>query len=179
MEKLLLNKIKNMSGTTLGIGINKEAIRNAIEKNKNIETCYLLEEPIQGVSKFGRKKLYFNKKLKKVNIKKIRKIFKKKRIENLICNYKTISPFLKTFVKDSVYINKGKLYIYGQKTELDSLIKKYRRYTDKIEIEENKDDFLIIIDNKNSKNNKLKEFCYWWSDTFESLLDLLTTLLVN
>lgn len=176
MEKTLVNLIKKMSGTTLGIGIESEMIKDSIQKNDNIKTCYLLEENTSG---FSKKKFKFNKKFKTINIKKIRKVFKKKRIDNLICNYHSVKPFLKTFIKDSVYINKDKLYIYGQKTDLQSLIKKYNRYTDAIEIKEDKNQFLLIIDNSKAKNKKLKDIIYWWSDTIENIIDFLTVFLVN
>ena len=101
----LIEYIKKMDGSTVGIGIDNEKIKNAIQNNDNIKTCYLLEE---GPS-FSKKKFKIFEKSKTVNIKKIKKVFKKKRIENLICNYKTIKPFLKTFVRDSVFINKEKL----------------------------------------------------------------------
>ena len=179
MEKILLEKIKQMSGTTLGIGLNKQNLLTAIEKNNKIETCYLLESPLKKTGILGRKKLYFNKKLKKINIKKIKKIFKHKRIENLICNYETISPFLKTFVRDSVYINKGKTYIYGEEEAVEAIINKYKRYTSNIIVEKSRQEFLIIIDNTNTKNKKTKDILYWWKDTFENILDFLTTLLVN
>ena len=176
MENNLINLVKQMKGITLGIGITSEKIKEAIEKNDNIRTCYLLEEPN---STFNKKRFNFNSKLKKVNIKKIRKVFKKKRIENLICNYKTIKPFLKTFIKDSVYINKGKLYIYGTENDLEPLIDKYKRYTDKIEIKNKKEEFLIIIDNIETKNNKIKDIGYWWKDTIDNIVDFLTSFLVN
>ena len=174
MEKLI-EYVNKMQGTTVGIGINNEKIKSAIEKNKNIKTCYLLEE----TSSFNKKKMKIFEKSKTVNIKKIKKVFKKKRIENLICNYKTISPFLKTFVRNSVFINKGKSYIYGKKENYDELINKYKRYTDDIKIEKNSDEFLIVINNQNTVNKKTKDIKYWWQDTLNNIADLLTNILVN
>ena len=97
METKLIKEIKSMKGTTLGIGINSEKIKNAINNNSNIKTCYLLEES----SSFNKKKFKIFENTKTINIKKIKKVFKKKRIDNLICNYQTIKPFIKTFVNKS------------------------------------------------------------------------------
>ena len=175
MERLI-NEIKNMSGITLGIGIENENIKNAIQKNDSIKTCYLLEE---NSSKLNKKKMRIFSYRKTINIKKIKKVFKKKRIDNLICNYKTIKPFLKTFIRDSVYINKGKLYIYGIKEDYNELIKRYNRYTDNIKVEEKNDKILIIVDNTNTQNKKINDIKYWWSDTFSNIADILTSILVN
>ncbi|MBR2833163.1 MAG: hypothetical protein IKE75_01860 [Bacilli bacterium] len=174
MEKLI-EYIKKMEGTTLGIGIELEKIKDTIQKNDKINTCYLLEESFS----FNKKKMKIFEKTKTVNIKKIRKVFKKKRIENLICNYKTISPFVKTFVKDSVYINKGKLYIYSNSENCKEIAEKYKRYTADIKIEKSDDYYIIIVNNKNTINSKLKDIKYWWQDTISNLADILTNILVN
>ncbi|MBR3362360.1 MAG: hypothetical protein IKG40_00370 [Bacilli bacterium] len=175
METKLIKEIKSMKGTTLGIGINSEKIKNAINNNSNIKTCYLLEES----SSFNKKKFKIFENTKTINIKKIKKVFKKKRIDNLICNYQTIKPFIKTFVRDSVFINKGKLYIYGSEKNFDEIINKYKRYTEDIKIEKDKDNFLIIINNQNTVNKKIKDIKYWWQDTLNSIADILTSILVN
>ena len=170
----LIEYIKKMDGSTVGIGIDNEKIKNAIQNNDNIKTCYLLEE---GPS-FSKKKFKIFEKSKTVNIKKIKKVFKKKRIENLICNYKTIKPFLKTFVRDSVFINKGKLYIYMEE-DYEEIISKYKRYTNDIKIEKNKKQTLLIINNQNTVNKKTKDIKYWWKDTLNNIADVLTNILVN
>lgn len=170
----LIEYIKKMDGSTVGIGIDNEKIKNAIQNNDNIKTCYLLEEG----SSFSKKKFKIFEKSKTVNIKKIKKVFKKKRIENLICNYKTIKPFLKTFVRDSVFINKGKLYIYMEE-DYEEIINKYKRYTNDIIIEKNKKQTLLIINNQNTVNKKTKDIKYWWKDTLNNIADVLTNILVN
>ena len=170
----LIKYIKKMEGTTIGIGIENEKVKDAIQNNDKINTCYLLEE----TSSFNKKKMTIFEKQKTVNIKKIKKVFKKKRIENLICNYKTIKPFLKTFVRDSVFINKGKLYIYTDKED-EELIKKYHRYTQNIKVEKTKNSILIIINNRNTINKKTKDIKYWWQDTLNNIADIITSILVN
>lgn len=176
MENYLTKEIKNMEGTTLGIGIDNEKIKSAIKNNDKITTCYLLEE---NPSKLNKKKMKLFEKSRTVNIKKIRKTFKKKRINNLICNYKTIKPFLKTFVRDSVYINKNNIYIYGTNEDYNELTKKYKRYTNNIKIEKQKESFVIIIDSTDIQNKKSQDIKYWWIDTFANIADTLTAILVN
>ena len=64
MEKLI-EYIKKMEGTTLGIGIELEKIKDTIQKNDKINTCYLLEESFS----FNKKKMKIFEKTKTVNIK--------------------------------------------------------------------------------------------------------------
>lgn len=176
MEKYLINEIKKMEGSLIGLGITNEKIKDEIQKNKNIVTCYLLDEKSKRLK--GKKFSILNKG-KTINIKKIKSVFKKKRIDNIICDYELIKPFLKTFVRDSVYINKNKLYVYGNKDNYDELVNKYKRYTDDIQIIDKKDKIIIVINNSKSTNNKIKDIGYWWNDTFSSMADILTSILVN
>ncbi len=165
-----------MQGTVLGIGNLSAKITAAIEKNEHILNCYLLEVPSRGLRK---KKLKLRQRSKTVNIKKIRKVFKKKRIDNIICHYETIKDFLKTFIRDSVYITKGTIYIYGEKADLEKLIKRYNRYTQNIEVQEKEDVFVLTIDIQNAQNHKFKDMAYWWADTLEAFVDFMTIILVN
>lgn len=175
MDTYIIEKIKKMEGTLIGIGIENKKIKEEIQNNSNIKTCYLLEKFPSILSK--KKFQIFNNKT--VNIKKIKKVFKKKRIDNIICNYETVKPFLKTFVRDSVYINKNKLYIYGEKEDIEKIVERYKRYTDEIEIKKEQDSFLIIVDNKNTSNKKITDIKYWWIDTLNNIADILTAILVN
>lgn len=176
MENYLEKQIKNMEGSLLGIGITSEKIKNAINKNDKITICNLLEENTKGI---GKKKFSILNKPRTINIKKIKKIFRKKRVDNIICNIDTIKKFQKTFVRDSVYINKNKLYIFGDKEDLEIIKEKYERYTKDIELKKEGKEYILTINNENTKNNKLKDIGYWWIDTGNSFLDFLTLILTN
>ncbi len=176
MEKYLIREVKKLEGNLLGLGINNDKIKDAIKTNNKILNCYLLEET---PSVFKKNKIQLINKQKKINIKKITKTFKKKRIDNTICNFKTISPFLKTFIRDSIYMNKNNIYIYGTDEDYDLIIKRYKRYTKDIEVKKEKNSFLLIINTKNTKTSKIKDIGYWWKDTLENIVDALTALLVN
>lgn len=176
MENNLTEYIKNMEGNLLGIGIDSEKLKTAITKNDKIVNCSLLED---NSKKPNQKKLVFRQRMRKVNIKKMKKVFKKKRMDNVVANYKITSPFMKTFIRDSIYLSKGIVYIYGEKTDLETVMKRYQRYTKDIKLEEKDDKFILIIDTSNAKNNKIKDIGYWWADTFTSFVDFLTLILAN
>ena len=165
--KELKKIIKNLDGNVLGIGLSEDLIKE-IENNDKIINCNLLNPYIKGKKKFS----LFNKTIK---IKKIRKIFKKKKIDYIICNYDEINNHLNTFIKDSVYINKKKIYYFGN-VDIDLLKYKYGRYDTNIII---KNKNLVEIDNSKAKNNFLKDNYYRLKDFKDRLIELIGDILMN
>ena len=165
---------KLVSGNVLGIGVN-EKISEILEQNDRILNCNLLNSEVR-ITQQGKKE-----RQKKISVKKIRKIFKKKNVDFIICNIEEMKKYLKTFIRDSIYINKDILYIYNIKdNELkEDLIKKYKRYNTTIEEIKDKDNIILKIDNKNSRTNKIKDIKYTIIDTFISLFNLISDLLLN
>ena len=174
MDKELIKIVKKLDGNLLGIGIENEKVLDEINKNNKIVNCLLLENTKKkGINS----KLRFKGRHKKVNIKKLKKKFKKKQMDNVICNYNYISKFTKHFVPGSIYIGKSKLYIYGNITdeEKEEIIKKYKRYTSNIKVNNN----IIEINMENTKNKFFKDKIYFIGDTLNNLLDLITNILIN
>jgi len=171
MYKSLYSIISDMSGFVLAIGVDDKLVEK-IDKNKNITNC----DALNYVSNKNSKEK--GKKLKKISIKNLRKIYKKKNVDYIICNYEHINKFLNTFVKDSVYINKTKLYFYGD-IDKELILKKYQRYDTKIDIKDYKDTCIIEIDNTNSKNNKLKEIKYGIVDGFNHIIEVIGDILMG
>lgn len=165
--KELKKIIKNLGGNVLGIGLSEDLIKE-IENNDKIINCNLLNPYIKRKKKFS----LFNKTIK---IKKIRKIFKKKKIDYIICNYDEINNYFNTFVKDSVYINKKKIYYFGN-VDIDLLKYKYGRYDTNIII---KNKNLVEIDNSKAKNNFLKDNYYRLKDFKDRLIELIGDILMN
>lgn len=175
MDKFLFDEIRKMSGSAVCFGPSDE-VKSAVSQNSNITSCYLLEE---ASSSFGKKKFRLPSRKRKVNIKKIRKVFKKKKIDNVICNYDTVKGFLKTFIKDSIYINRGKLYIYGDKAYLDFVISRYKKYNSTVTLKNFGERFVLVIDNSKAKTSFAKDIKYWWVDTARNFVEALTMILVN
>jgi len=73
------------------------------------------------------------------------------------------------------------LYIYNIKNnELqEELIKKYKRYNVEIETINNKNENIIKIDNKKSTTNLIKDILYLIIDTFVSIIDVISDILMN
>lgn len=176
MNNKILEIVSQLKGSLLGVGITDTNILDAIENNDDIHTCYILSNLSLTGKKFSMTK---HGRSKKINIKKLRKKFKKKSLNNIICNYDIIKQFQRSFVPNSVYLNNGYLYIYGKKKEIESLKQKYQRYTNDIEIIENKDGFIMKINNQNTKNNFFKDTLFKIKDFGNDTLEFLTDLLIN
>lgn len=172
---------KDLKGTFLSIGLCYPTVESVIDKNKNITEGYLLV--LEGKKKGKTRSKDYNKKVgrKKISIKKLRKTFKKKSVDTLILNYEDAKKYMRFFVSDSVYINKGKLYIYGKKDKftIDDIKSYYGRYNTKVEIKEYDNDFLIIIDNTNSKNNYFKDKMYKFKDTIIYYINVIGDILIG
>jgi len=165
----MLNKeLKKISGSVLGIGLNEKEI-NLLEENNNIFQCYLLNSNhFSSGNKKGHSKV--------INIRKIKKQFHKKSFDYIVGNFKELEPYLRTFIKDSIYLNKSKLYFYNLTDfEIDELEKRYVRYNSKFE--KTKD--LIIIDNSNSKTNVFKNIYYYICDLIYDIIEYISKILVN
>ena len=167
---------KCLSGNVLGIGVD-EKITELLEQNSLVTNCNLLNSYTKTSNKIKTKK----QKTKRIRIKKLRKVFKKKKVDFIICNIEEIKKYTKTFIKDSIYINKDMLYIYNIKDEelKQELIKKYKRYNTIVEeIKDNKTT-ILKIDNKASKTNIIKDISYLLIDTLIQLFNIISDLLLN
>lgn len=173
----LKNICKKVNGKVLTIGLDYSTVEKVLDKNENITELFSMK--FNG--KKRTKKYEKGKRGKTISIKKIRKIFKKKRIDVIICNIEDIDRFLRTFIRDSVYINKNKLYIYGNKDVIDIelLEKRYKRYKTEVNITEYKKEILMEIDNSNAYNNKLKDILYNISDIGYNIVNSIGDLLIN
>ena len=164
---------KCVSGNVLGIGVD-EKISKILEQNDRVLNCNLLNSYSNTTNKKETKK----QRIKKIRIKKIRKTFKKKKVDFIICNIEEIQKHMKTFIKDSIYINKQILYIYNINDEeyKKEIIKKYKRYNTNIEEIDSK---TLKIDNSKAKTNIIKDSFYLIVDTLISLFNIISYILLN
>jgi len=162
------NELKKIEGTVLGIGLSEKE-QEILQNNKKVVECYLMDSNSKGN--------YKGKGITKtINIRKIRKKFRKKSFDYIIANFEEIRPHLRSFIKNSVYLNRAKIYYYNIKDfELDELENRYVRYGSEVEIKKN----LVIINNANSKTNLFKNIFYYVCDLIYDVIDLIGRMLVN
>jgi hypothetical protein len=174
----IINDIKDFSGNVLCVGVLDDNILMALKKIKDANVFTV--DRVHSRS-FFRKKKAKTKDGKKVNIKKLRKTFKKKSIDHLICDFNEISEFFKYFIGDSVIISRGIVYIYGVPANKDyeELASRFKRYGATVKIEKEEDKILIVVDNKKSKTNWFKNKFYIVVDTFHNIGDLISAALIS
>ena len=177
--KVLLDKIKNFKGNTLLLGIDDEKITKDLMKNKNV---HLFEIELYKKRRIFKKDKSKEKATgKKVNIKKFRKIFKRKSIENVVINLDNMYDYYKYMASNSIDICNNKIYIYGNKelVTTSSIVKKFNRYNTKIEVITDDKNYLIIVDASLAKYNLIKEKFYVIIDTFINLGDMISYFLTS
>lgn len=158
-EKKLIEVIKKEHGKLLAIGVSND-IQKAINKNELITYCDVLN--------YSSKKGKDGKKGKLFNIKKLRKKYKKNKLDFIIVNYDEVKKFKKTFIKDSVYICSGNIYIINFNEDYN----KYNRYNTTIEKNE-----IIKIDVSKAKTNAIKDKLYYFLDVCEDLVEYISDFL--
>lgn len=177
MKEELLKIINSFYGNIFTLGITDKDLINTIQKNNNIYYFFMLN--------INEKVEYENsdncKQVKNVKIKKIGKKNKKKKIDFTLCEISDCKSHLKTFINDTIYFTKNKIYYYGKTNEydLEDLIKKYRRYNVIVTITKFSDEFILAIDTTRAKTNKVKAFFYRCIDSISDFFDFLTDFLLS
>ena len=177
MKNELLKIIKLFSGNVFTLGITDKDIIDSIQSNPNIDHFLMLN--INKKIEYDESINY--KPVKNVKIKKIKKKNKRKKIDFTLCEISDCKAHFKTFINDTIYFTKKKVYYYGKTDEydLDDLIKKYRRYNVIITITKYSDEFILEIDTSCAKTNKIKAFFYRIIDSISSFFDFLTDFLLS
>lgn len=177
----MFNKIEKIiqktEGNVLVICIDDKLL-NAFEKNNKVNLYSIYSNKFTG-SLFKKKKRQTNKG-KTINIKKLRKYIKRKSVDYLICNIDDVKEYYKYVIKDTIYLNNNKLYLYSSnEVDKEFIIDKYKRYNVNIEVNEFKNGYLLIIDNANSKNNCFKDILYFIKDTFYNMAEAIGNILIS
>ena len=176
VDKYLAKEIANMKGKLITIGLSNKLL-GCIEKNQAIVECMAMDATEYDKNKnyglFGPTKV--------LGLKKIRKKFKKKKHHILIMNIKHIKRNVKTIIRDSIYITKENIYIYGAKKDFDVelLKKRYKRYKVIIDYTEYKNSYVLKINVTKAKNHKILDMFYYISDSIYNGVELFSDFLVK
>ena len=174
MNEKLESILKDVSGQVVGIGIDNKKLVDTISKNKKVTNLFLLENN-------SSKNRFSFIKGKVITIKGLDKEFHKKRTDYLISHYEDIKPYLRHFIKNSIYITNKYIYIYGKynKEQINSIINKYKRYNVEINIDKYNSYFILKIVSSKAVNNYFKDKFYLFIDYISDLLLILEEVLVK
>lgn len=170
IENELKEIFKTINGNLLLIGNYSDKIINTIEQNKNILVCDQLSNN-DNSSKKGNKG-----KNKKINIKKIKKYYKRKNINNSVIDFEQVLPYKNTFIKDSSYITKNKIIIIA-KEDNDLIYKMYSRYTKNINKVDCLDGNIYVIETAKIKKKPIMNIIYLIQDTFIDIITIVSDLM--
>jgi len=177
MFKSLEEIIKKVKGNVLVMGLDDKLL-DKFEKNNKVNLYCIYSSKSNGL--FSKSKKKETNKGKSINIKKLRRYINKKSIDYLICNMEEIKDYYKYIIKDTIYLNNNIIYIYSSnEVDKDFIISKYKRYNVEISYTEYKNGYIITVDNKNGKNNYLKDKLYFIKDTFSNIADFIGNLLIS
>ena len=163
-----------MSGSLVAIGIKDTDLIKEIDKNNKIFMCDLLNS-VSLKSKTSTKKSQ-----KKKYVKNLKKHYKKDKINYMIINIDEVEKMLKTFIRDTIYINNKEIYYFSnRKYILEKVEKRYHRYTNKTEITKYEDGYILKINTENTKNNYFKDKLYYLLDTMSNGADIIADILIS
>lgn len=177
MYKYLLDIIKKIEGNIIGVGLDSMLL-DGFDKNNRVNV-YTIDRAKPKIG-FGKSKKRTTSSGRTINIKKLYKYFKNKSIDYIIGDIEEVNDYLKYFIRDSIYLNRKTLYLYGNKEiDIELLKKRYNRYKVNIEVKEFKDSYLLIIDTSNSKTNFIKNKLYFIADTLYNLVEFISNVLTS
>ena len=178
LKKYLKELLQSLTGTVILIGIKDQTLLTMMKESKQIKQCYFLNANSKEAQKKARWSL---RRHANIPISKFRKRFKKKRIDTIVCDVREMQNLFSIFVKDSVYICKGKIYYYGSKRNLDipMLKARYSRYQVTFEELDLKDSHVFVVDVSKAKYRYHRELWYKGKDILHQASELASDFLVN
>lgn len=168
--------IQKGKGNALAIGPT-EVMIDALNENDAISICDVLSKE----NHKGEKKSIFRKRSKTFNFKKMRKTFQKKKKDIVIGDILELERYMKTFIRDSIYITKGTIYLFigNPNYDFDLLIKRYKRFGVDCTLVPVQDGTILVIPVGNAKNHYWKEKFYYIIDTLIDIIDVIGDALVS
>ncbi len=171
----LLSIITEIKGNVLTIGIDDKLLKGF--KNNDCVNVYTLNKYNNS---FSKSKKRISNKGKTINIKRLKKYFKKNSLDYIICDYNDVKDYLKYVVRDIVYTNSNTLYLYCTSLDdADLITKRFRRYGAVVDIKKFKQNYLLTIDNSNSKTNWILNKIFYMSDTAYNIVELISAILTS
>ena len=179
MYKYLFDIIKKMEGNVIGLGLDDKLLYEFSKNNK--VNVYTIE---RSNKKFGNGLIKSKKRRtssgKSINIKKLYKYFKKNSVDYIICNLEEVNDYLKYFIRDTIYLDKNNIYLYGNMDiDMELIKKRYQRYNAVVDIKKYKNGVLLTIDSSKANRNWFMDKMYFISDTFYNLIDFISNVLVS
>lgn len=174
----ILNKAKEIKGSVITIGFDEQSlIIKELNKNKNINELIILTNDDKKPKSKKKRSIFSGK---QINIKKLYKELRRNRYDYLICNFNTIIPFLRSFVKNSIKLSdRVCLFSFETDYDLEQLKYRYARYNAKISTIKQDDRYLFCINNKDVKIGFINSLLYWFKDIAYDITELIANIMIG
>lgn len=177
LESGIKNNLKDIYGSLSIFGKMYDSILSFINKNKRVISCDLISE--YSFIKSGNSTK--NGKIKKFNIKKIRKIYGKNGIDTVVINLDEFDKYKKTLIRDSSYIAGKNIIIFSCNKDYDyeMIIKRYKRYKCSCNFFEYENGVIVNIDSTFSSQNRVLNKFYFVKDTLYDVSEAISNFIIN
>jgi hypothetical protein len=171
MKHKLEEIILSLKGTLLGFGIQEEIFLKAIEKNDDIKECTLLNS----ITLTKEKGMSRNR---KISPSQLKKRYGENGVNTMLIDDYSLASQEKRMISKFVYITSDTIYIYNIR-DIEKTIKRYKRYTGKIETIKVGKEELLKIDATASKNHKWLDKFYFVIDSIIDWVDIISEILTS
>ncbi|MDD3341306.1 MAG: hypothetical protein PHN72_03815 [Bacilli bacterium] len=170
MKNKIVKEIKQLKGFVLGIGLD-ETLEDALYANENIHKCDLISNMKSGSTSIEKGTN------KTISIYKLKKKYKKNKVDYIICNVEDVEEYMKYFLRDGTYIVKNKIYLYGNlnKINIEDFSKVLKRYDFVVKIEKNKKEYLLTL--QKNQCHYSKNYFYFLVDGFLEYVEKISSFL--
>lgn len=174
MIKEINKVVKNLTGNILTIGFTSDAeFITKLDNSKKVNNVFTLTNK-DDLEKNKKGRLFAGK---IVSIKKIKKLFKNKKISYILIELSSVDKFLSTIIKNSIDIANKNVYIFldSNKIEHMELKKRYERYGCECIMKNN----VLNVNCENVKTKKLQNFKFFLKDLNYDIQEILAYILIG
>lgn len=164
--------LKSLEGRVVAFEFKAEKFNSVLNSNRKIITLDILD----GVSKKVKKEKGKNK---KISISSLCKRYKKNKIDTILIDTDVMDELMIYLIKETIYIGKKDLYLFGKKETVIHYLQKYKRYAITYDEKYFKDKAIVKINIFQAKNNKVMDKLYFLKDKIEQFIDLISNVLTS
>ncbi len=164
--------LKSLEGTVVAFGFKGEKFSSILNSNNKIISFDIMDE----ISKKNKKE---SSKSKKIDVTDLRKKYKKNKVNAILIDVDVMNRYMIYLIKETIYIGKSNVYLFGNKDKVDYYLNKYKRYNINFKTNLYNDNMIAYINISSAKNNVLKDKFYLLKDKLELFINMLSDILTS
>ena len=109
----------------------------------------------------------------------LRKKYEKNKVNAILIDVDVMNRYMIYLIKETIYIGKSNVYLFGNKDKVDYYLNKYKRYNINFKTNLYNDNMIAYINISSAKNNVLKDKFYLLKDKLELFINMLSDILTS